>query len=217
MVQCGEHVAGGQGASCADSSTAGTHSPLVQVSTSPPMDTSYRGSTHAFGNTEEHLRRANIGVKAQEGDQRWDNAKGTGKVRAHKGLYHDAIHVKRNEFWLAIAEIFGGLNKVARRLFKLYKERARHGVDRTQYVASDSGASHFGAHWSQLLSAAIVIGDARRSLRAVDMKRRACAAAAAARPRPQTAGRAATREGGLERKAGGEREATSTEREEESK
>ena len=109
------------------------------------MDTSYRGSTHAFGNTEEHLRRANIGVKAQEGDQRWDNAKGTGKVRAHKGLYHDAIHVKRNEFWLAIAEIFGGLNKVARRLFKLYKERARHGVDRTQYVASDSGASHFGA------------------------------------------------------------------------
>ena len=44
----------------------------------------------------------------------------------------------------------------------------------------------------QLLSAAIVIGDARRSLRAVDMKRRACAAAAAARPRPQTAGRAAT-------------------------
>ena len=47
-------------------------------------------------------------------------------------------------------------------------------------------------HWSQLLSAAIVIGDARRSLRAVDMKRRACAAAAAARPRPQTAGRAAT-------------------------
>ena len=168
------------------------YSPLVQVSTSPPMDTSYRGSTHAFGNTEEHLRRANIGVKAQEGDQRWDNAKGTGKVRAHKGLYHDAIHVKRNEFWLAIAEIFGGLNKVARRLFKLYKERARHGVDRTQYVASDSGASHFGAHWSQLLSAAIVIGDARRSLRAVDMKRRACAAAAAARPRPQTAGRATT-------------------------
>ena len=75
--------------------------------------------------------------------------------------------MKRNEFWLAIAEIFGGLNKVARRLFKLYKERARHGVDRTQYVASDSGASHFGAHWSQLLSAAIVIGDARRSLRAV--------------------------------------------------
>ena len=168
------------------------YSPLVQVSTSPPMDTSYRGSTHAFGNTEEHLRRANIGVKAQEGNQRWDNAKGTGKVRAHKGLYHDGIYVKRNEFWLAIAEIFGGLNKVARRLFKLYKERARHGVDRTQYVASDSGASHFGAHWSQLLSAAIVIGDARRSLRAVDMKRRACAAAAAARPRPQMAGRAAT-------------------------
>ena len=72
---------------------------------------SHRGSTHAFGNTEEHLRRANIGVKAQQGDQRWDNTKGTGAVRAHKGLYHDGIHVKRNEFWLAIAEISGGLNQ----------------------------------------------------------------------------------------------------------
>ena len=159
------------------------------------MDTLYRGSTHPFGNIEEHPRRANIGVKAQHADERWDNARGTGAVRVHKGLYHNAINVKRNvEFWLAIAEIFGGLNKVARRLFKVYKERARHGVDRTQYVASDSGASHFGAHWSQLLSAAIVIGDARRSLRAVDMKRRACAAPgrSRARPRPQTAGRAAT-------------------------
>ena len=37
---------------------------------------------------------------------------------------HDAINVKRNEFWLAIAEIFGGLNKVARRRFKVYKESA---------------------------------------------------------------------------------------------
>ena len=115
---------------------------------------------------------------------------GTGTVRAHRGVYHDAIHVKRNEFRLAVAEIFGGLNKVGRRLFKLYKERARHGVDRTEYVATDSNASHFGAHWSQLLSAAIVIGDARRSLRAVDKKRSACAAAAAARCRAQNAARA---------------------------
>ena len=68
-----------------------------------------------------------------------DNPRGTGAVRAHKGLYHDSINVKRNEFWLAIAEIFGGLKKVARRLFKVYKERARHlGVDRTQYVASNT-------------------------------------------------------------------------------
>ena len=79
---------------------------------------------------------------------------------------------------------------MARRLFKLYKERARHGVDRTQYVASDSGASHFGAHWSQLLSAAIVIGDTRRSLRPVDMKCRG--GGPPLDRRPQTAGRAAT-------------------------
>ena len=72
------------------------YSPLVATSSSPPMDTSYRGSTHPFGNTEEHLRRANIGVKAQHADERWDNARGTGAVRpaAHRGLYHNAINAE---------------------------------------------------------------------------------------------------------------------------
>ena len=97
-------------------------------------------STHPFGNTEEHLRRANIGVKAQHADERWDNARGTGAVRVHKGLYHNAINVKRNvEFWLAIAEIFGGLNKVTRRLFKVYKEASAPDMASTaQYVAHNT-------------------------------------------------------------------------------
>ena len=53
-------------------------------------------------------------VKPYEGGA-WDPMRQCqGLVRAHRGCYHDAIHVKRNEFWLAIAEIFGGLNRAAR-------------------------------------------------------------------------------------------------------
>ena len=121
--------------------------------------------------------RTNIGVRARTGPERWSNAAGTGSVRAHTGCYDDAIHTKHNEFWLIIHNLFGGLNPAGVKLFRLYKERAKPGNDRTEYAVSDSGASGvraFAPHWSQLLSAAVVTGDAMRSLRAVDVCREDC-------------------------------------------
>ena len=53
----------------------------------------------------------------------------------------------------------GGINVEARKLFKLYKDRAKR-LDRTEYVAGDYAAREFAPHWAQLLSAALVIGDA---------------------------------------------------------
>ena len=55
-------------------------------------------------------------------------------------------------------------------------QAARRGRHRppTNYVATDAGARDergFGPHWAQLLSAAIVKGDARRALQAVDRGR----------------------------------------------
>ena len=93
------------------------------------------------------------------------------------GCYDDAIRVKRNEMRLVIHNIFGGLNKEGAKLFALYKARARHGADRTDYVATDAGARDgcaFGPHWAQLLSVAVVKGDARRALQAVDKCRDDC-------------------------------------------
>ena len=99
-----------------------------------------------------------------------------GRVPAHlhRGDYDDAINRKGNEFWLVLMEIFGGLAPEGVKLFNLYSKRARVGTDRTEYVATDSatrGPHPFAPHWAQLLSAAVVEGDASRSLRAVDKAR----------------------------------------------
>ena len=133
-----------------------------------------RGATHAFGSTEEKAIRRNFGVAAREGTRGWDHRAGVGRVQAHQGEYHDAIHSKGNEFWLVLMETFGGLAPQGVKLFNLYSQRARTGTDRTEYVATDSatrGKHPFAPHWAQLLSAAVVDGDAARSLRAVDKVR----------------------------------------------
>jgi hypothetical protein len=103
------------------------------------------------------------------------------------GCYNDAINVKRNELWLVIHNLLGGINSEGAKLFNLYRSRAKRGTDRTDYVASDAGAHDkqaFAPHWAQLLSAAIIKGDARRSLRAVDKCREgsACGLLPAAMP-----------------------------------
>ena len=101
---------------------------------------------------------------------------------------------ERNEFWLVLMEIFGGLAPEGVKLFKLYAQRAKAGVDRTEYVATDSstrGAHAFAPHWAQLLSAAVVEGDAARSLRAVDKARSEAVRRA---PAPPPAARPASRD-----------------------
>ena len=91
---------------------------------------------------------------------------------------------KRNEFWLAIHNVFGGLNREGVKLLALYRQRAKKVTDRTEYVVTDSGACDvhaFAPHWTQLLSAAVVSGDARRALQAVDRCRDDCLRASARR------------------------------------
>ena len=101
---------------------------------------------------------------------------------------------KRNEFWLVLMEIFGGLAPEGGKLFRLYTQRAKAGVDRTEYVTTDSatqGAHKFAPHWAQLLSASVVEGDAARSLRAVDKARTEAMHRATVSPRRRPASRAA--------------------------
>ena len=109
-------------------------------------------------------------------------------MSAHRGDYDDAINRKGNEFWLVLMEVFGGLAPEGVKLFNLYSQRARVGTDRTEYVATDSatrGPHPFAPHWAQLLSAAVVEGDASRSLRAVDKARVATSSSGVpALPRP---------------------------------
>ena len=80
--------------------------------------------------------------------------------------------MKRNEF----QEIFGGLAPEGCKLFNLYKARAAVGTDITDYtgMGATGGRMAFAAHYGQLLSAAVVVGDAIRSLEAVDKTLRDC-------------------------------------------
>ena len=67
------------------------------------------GHSYAFGNTEEKARRLNMGCKARgQPGQPFDHKTGHGYVKAHRGFYHDAIFVKRNNFNLLLHETFGG-------------------------------------------------------------------------------------------------------------
>ena len=63
------------------------------------------GHSYAFGNTEEKARRLNMGCKARgQPGQPFSHKNGHGYVKAHRGFYHDAIFVKRNNFNLLLHE-----------------------------------------------------------------------------------------------------------------
>ena len=58
-----------------------------------------------------------------------------GYVKAHRGFYHDAIFVKRNNFDLLLHETFGGgfSPTAVLKLRRLARKVARVSVDRTAY------------------------------------------------------------------------------------
>ena len=62
---------------------------------------------------------------------------GHGYVKAHRGFYHDAIFVKRNNFNLLLHETFGGgfSPTAVLKLRRLARKVARGSDDRTAYSA----------------------------------------------------------------------------------
>ena len=135
---------------------------LVAPGASSVAETTYRGATHAFGNTEEKAIYENFGVKARAGTQRWDSASGAGAVKAHSGFYNDALVNKRNTLVLTLHSTWGGFAPGSvKRLHDLEARAAR--VDRTPYESW--AASSYVPYWSQRLSASVVVSDARRCLR----------------------------------------------------
>ena len=71
------------------------------------------------------------------------------------------LHVKHHELDLTIHEIFGGFNVGAvKRIYYLSKRAEKY--DTTVYTSWT--ATKFVPHYAQLISSAIVTGDARRCL-----------------------------------------------------
>ena len=135
---------------------------LVAPGASSEYETTHRGDTHAFGNTEERAIRKVLGVKARAGERRWDSTEGAGAVREHRGQYHDAIVNKRNTVVLTLHNLWGGFAPGAVKRLLALEARAEH-TDRTQY--EHWSASAYVSYWTQRISASIVKADARRCLR----------------------------------------------------
>ena len=92
-----------------------TSSPGVGIASSGGTPASV-GHSYAFGNTEEKARRLNLGCKARgQPGQPFSHKTGHGYVKAHRGFYHDAIFVKRNNFNLNRACRFSTPVEICRR------------------------------------------------------------------------------------------------------
>ena len=152
------------------------------------------GATHAFGNTEEYAIWKNFGVKARQGDHKWDSRTGAGFVERHPGEYHDAIHNKHNELRLWLVNLFSG---VAPGGVRHVHSLAARKVDHRDYDYHWS-AKGFVPHHMQRHSAAVVTAVARRCIKRLpDLIRiaasrrlggaRACAAPAGRRPQSHSA------------------------------
>ena len=145
---------------------------LVASGISSPNETTYRGDTHAFGNTEEILIRKVLGVAARDGGRRWDASTGEGKVAEHRCDYHDAITNKRNTTDLVLHNPFGGFAPGAERCLRMLSKRS---IDTTVY--ENWAAADYCTYWGQRISGAIVIADAERCFKRLDALRGSARAA----------------------------------------
>ena len=83
---------------------------------------------------------------------------GHGYVKAHRGFYHDAIFVKRNNFNLLLHETFGGgfSPPAVAKINRLARKAQRSGVDRTAYPPHSRLS--FVSHHAERISIASVKG-----------------------------------------------------------
>ena len=98
-----------------------------------------------------------------------------------------------NELVLVLQEIFCGLATEGVKFMYRLQRRAKRGTDTTEYglpwyVPDDWAAQMFIPHYSQLLSAAVVVGDAKRSLRRINTLKTNVANGSLRRPTPDRRG-----------------------------
>ena len=118
---------------------------------------------YPFGNTEEELRLENLGA-AERGhptDTPFDHTTGKGYVKHKKGIYYDALFIKKNKLEMLIHETSGGFSPPCVARIKRFGRKARTSGDRTHYPTRRSRhqLSYVQFH-TQRISSAIVKGEA---------------------------------------------------------
>ena len=115
------------------------YSPIVKASSGAGSKggVAYVGDKVAMGNTEEGLVRSNFGVQERGvPGEPFNHATGAGHVKAHAGLYDDAVNVKGNTVLLLISEIFGGVNGTSLRFLTRLAHTAKGGDARSRAAAA---------------------------------------------------------------------------------
>ena len=90
---------------------------------------------YPFGNTEEELRLENLGA-AERGhptDKPFDHTTGKGYVKHKKGIYYDALFIKKNKLEMLIHETSSGFSPPCVARIKRFGRKARASGDRTHY------------------------------------------------------------------------------------
>ena len=111
----------------------------------------------------------------------WDVATGKGAVEAKKGVYDDALNVKRNAVVLFLVNHYGGVGVEGVAWVYALKERAK-AHDTTAYVLGGPTRKQWVVHWMHRLSINVAAADARRCRRRLPGLRAKARAPARARP-----------------------------------
>ena len=127
------------------------------------------GHLVAFGCTEEKLIHTIFGCKERgmPSDGAFRHATGEGWVKAHKGHYHDALHVKKNMTVGIIADDFGGVTGYTDKQLRRWEKRAKDGRDGTKYGRSRTSTRSFYVHHTQRIATAAQQFDARGIRKAI--------------------------------------------------
>ena len=155
--------------------------PSPLVSSAPAPGCLRVGHTHAFGSTEEALRRTVFGCleRGLPSGPGFDHTTGKGHVPFYKGDYHDALRHKNNQVALLLVESFGGIASGGARLLRFLSRRAsdkKRGRDGTKY--SKFHPHNYLSHHLASISMAAVYTDAVHIADGVDgLKQRSLALA----------------------------------------
>ena len=123
------------------------------------------GHKYAFGSTEERLRLENLGCieRGHPSQGPFNHRTGHGWVRERRGLYYDALYVKRGVVDLVLHEtIGGGFSPPAVAKMHRLSRSAASGVDRTRYTSKRHIS--YKSHHTQRISLGIVKSDGRAIL-----------------------------------------------------
>ena len=151
---------GAKGAAASGRHLVGEHkcySPLVPftLGTGTRGGVGMVGDRVALGNTEEGLVRSNFGVQERGvPGEPFNHATGAGHVKAHAGLYDDAVNVKGNTVLLLISEIFGGVNGTSLRFLARLAHLMRGDSDEPHFDRAGKVVPFFVYHARAISSAA---------------------------------------------------------------